>query len=216
MAIEKVALVTGGSRGIGAAIVEALAQSGYAVAFSYRTRKAEAELLCERLRAEGREARAFACDVAQGADCDRLIAGALNAYGRLDALINNAGTHVPHVTLANLKDDDWARVIEVNLTAPFRMTRAVLPTMRKQGSGHIINLSSNVTTRMPAGYGVYAISKAGLEAFTRILSKEEGCHGIRVNAVGPGPIRTDMLRESFDVMGEARANAFVQSFALGR
>jgi NAD(P)-dependent dehydrogenase (short-subunit alcohol dehydrogenase family) len=216
MGVKKVALVTGGSRGIGAAIVDSLTQAGYAVAFSYRERKAEAEQLCATLRARGHDARALACDVAQAAQTERLVADTLNAYGRIDALINNAGTHVPNVPFADLQDGDWARVLEVNLTAPFRLARAVLPAMRKQGSGQIINLSSNVTRRMPAGYGVYAVSKAGLEAFTRILAKEEGRHGIRVNGVGPGPIRTDMLRESFDALGETRAQAFLQSITLGR
>ncbi len=216
MASSKVALVTGGSRGIGAAIARALAAAGYAVAFSYRDRKDSATALAGDLRRSGHEVQAFQCDVAHAAQSDALVADTLREFGRIDALVNNAGVHVPNVRFADLKDDDWARVIDVNLSAPFRLARAVLPIMRKQGIGHIINLSSNVTNRMPAGYGVYAVSKAGLEAFTRILSKEEGPHGIRVNGVGPGPIRTAMLRESFDAMGDERASAFLKSLALGR
>ncbi|MCW5622423.1 MAG: 3-oxoacyl-ACP reductase FabG [Burkholderiales bacterium] len=216
MAASKVALVTGGSRGIGAAIVQTLAQAGYAVAFSYRARKAEADELAAAMRAQGHDVLALACDVVQAEQTARLVSETVGKYGRIDALINNAGTHVPNVAFADLGDEDWARVIEVNLTAPFRLVRAVLPIMRKQGSGHIVNLSSNVTLRAPAGYGVYTVSKAGLDAFTKILAKEEGRHGIRVNGVGPGPIRTDMLQESFDAIGEARANAFLQSLTLGR
>jgi 3-oxoacyl-[acyl-carrier protein] reductase len=216
MAEGKVALVTGGSRGIGAAIVRALAGAGYTVAFSYRVRKAEADAICSALAATGKEAKAFACDVGDAGQCDRLVADTMRAYGRIDALVNNAGTHVPGVLLGELADDDWARVIAVNMTAPFRLARAVLPAMRNQGGGNIVTLSSNITRRMAPGYGVYAVSKAGLEAFTQVLAKEEGRHGIRVNGIGPGPIRTDMLQESFDVIGQARADALVQSFALGR
>ncbi|MFO1320754.1 MAG: SDR family oxidoreductase [Burkholderiales bacterium] len=216
MASNQVALVTGGSRGIGAAVVRALTQAGYSVAFSYRERAREADDACRALQAAGHEVRAFACDMNDRAACDRLVADALAAFGRLDVLVNNAGTHVPMVRFADLRDEDWDRVMGANLTAPFRITRAVLPVMRKQGSGHVINLSSNVALRMPAGYGVYTVSKVGLEAFTKVLAKEEGPHGIRVNGVGPGPIRTDMLQESFDALGAERANAFVKSITLGR
>jgi NAD(P)-dependent dehydrogenase (short-subunit alcohol dehydrogenase family) len=104
----------------------------------------------------------------------------------------------------------------VNLDGPFHMIQAVLPHMRLRGRGNIVNLSSNVTNRFPAQYGVYTVSKAGLEALTRILAKEEGRHGIRVNAVGPGPIRTDMLEESLARMGAERAEAFIKSVPLGR
>lgn len=216
MATNKVALVTGGSRGIGGAIVRSLAQSGHAVAFSYRERAREAGEVCEALKSAGHDVRAFACDMNDRPACDRLVADTLAAYGRIDVLVNNAGTHVPMVRFADLQDDDWDRVMGANLTAPFRIARAVLPTMRSQRSGHIINLSSNVALRMPAGYGVYTVSKVGLEAFTKVLAKEEGANGIRVNGVGPGPIRTEMLQESFDALGADRANAFVKSIVLGR
>ena len=216
MADRNVALVTGGSRGIGAAIVRTLAKSGYAVVFSYHQRADEADALCKALRDAGSKALALPCDAAQADQIERLVADTLAAHGRIDVLVNNAGVHVPNVFFADLADADWTHVLDVNLTAPYRFARAVVPVMRSQGGGHIVNLSSNVTQRMPAGYGVYAVSKAGLEAFTRILSKEEGRHGIRVNAVGPGPIRTDMLQQSLDALGEARAQAFLQSITMGR
>jgi NAD(P)-dependent dehydrogenase (short-subunit alcohol dehydrogenase family) len=111
---------------------------------------------------------------------------------------------------------EWERILRVNLSGPFHLIQAVLPGMRERRTGHIINLSSNVTGRMPAGYGAYTVSKSALETLTRILSKEEGANGIRVNAVAPGPIRTDMLRESLEVMGAERAEAFVRSVPLGR
>ncbi|MBI1396831.1 MAG: SDR family oxidoreductase [Betaproteobacteria bacterium] len=216
MTAARIALVTGGSRGIGAAIVRALADAGFRVAFTYRSRRAEADALCASLRDAGHEVSAIACDVADRVQGDAAVSEVVTKHGHIDVLVNNAGVHVPGVRLADLDDDDWSRVLDVNLTAPFRLARAVLPVMRRQGSGHIVNLSSNVTQRMPAGYGVYTVSKAGLEAFTRVLAKEEGPNGIRVNGVGPGPIDTDMLRETFDALGEERAAAFVNSFSLRR
>ncbi|MCC7547907.1 MAG: 3-oxoacyl-ACP reductase FabG [Burkholderiales bacterium] len=216
MAEGKVALVTGGSRGIGAAIVRGLAKDGYRPVFSYHQRRDEADALCAGLQQQGCGALALSCDVADPVQVDRLVADTLRICGRIDVLVNNAGVHVPNVSFADLKDADWQHVLEVNLTAPFRLARAVVPVMRKQGGGHIVNLSSNVTQRMPAGYGVYAVSKAGLEAFTRILAKEEGRHGIRVNGVGPGPIRTDMLQQSLDALGAEKAQGFMQSIVMQR
>jgi len=216
MADGKVALVTGGSRGIGASIVRSLAKDGYQVVFSYHERRDEADVLCAQLRGEGREGLALPCDVAQAEQIERLVAETAAAMGRIDVLVNNAGVHVPNVFFADLTDSDWMHVLDVNLTAPYRLARAVVPIMRSQGGGHIVNLSSNVTQRMPAGYGVYAVSKAGLEAFTRILAKEEGRHGIRVNGVGPGPIRTDMLQQSLDALGPEKAKGFLQSITMGR
>ncbi len=216
MTDNKVALVTGGSRGIGAAIVRNLAKGGYRPVFTYRSRREEADALCTELRKAGCEALALQCDVGRADQIDTLVAETTGACGRIDVLVNNAGVHVPNVFFADLEDEDWTRVLEVNLTAPYRLARAVVPVMRAQGGGHVINLSSNVTQRMPAGYGIYAVSKAGLEAFTRILAKEEGRHGIRVNGVGPGPIRTDMLQQSLDALGAERAQAFLQSITMQR
>ncbi len=216
MADHKVALVTGGSRGIGAAIVRNLAKDGYRLVFTYQSRREEADALCTELRKAGCEALALQCDVGRAEQIDKLVADTVAACGRIDVLVNNAGVHVPNVFFADLKDEDWTRVLEVNLTAPYRLARVVVPVMRAQGGGHVINLSSNVTQRMPAGYGIYAVSKAGLEAFTRILAKEEGRHGIRVNGVGPGPIRTDMLQQSLDALGADRAQAFLRSITMQR
>lgn len=216
MTQDRVVLVTGGSRGIGAAIVRILAAEGWTVAFTYRERQAAAAKLCDELREVGREVAAFECDMADATRVEQLVPEVLARFGRIDALVNNAGVHVPGVRLSDVGDADWERVLTVNVTAPFRLVRAVLPGMRERGSGHIVNLSSNVTQRMPAGYGIYTVSKAGLEAFTKVLAKEEGPNGVRVNGVGPGPIRTDMLRESFDVLGEERAAAFVNSLSLRR
>jgi NAD(P)-dependent dehydrogenase (short-subunit alcohol dehydrogenase family) len=123
---------------------------------------------------------------------------------------------VTGVKAGDLPVDEWRRILQVNLDGPFHLIQAVLPQMRARRGGQIVNLSSNVTQRLPAGYAAYTVSKAALEALTRILAKEEGPNGIRVNAVAPGPIRTEMLAESMARMGPERADAFIKSVPLGR
>ncbi len=211
-----VAIVTGASRGIGRAIAVALAHAGFRLALSYREREQQANDLVESIRTAGHEATAVRADVGAPAEADALARSALDRFGQIDVLVNNAGVQLLGVPLAAVRWEDWERIIRVNLSGPFRLMQAVLPHMRKRQHGHIVNISSNVTQRLPAGLGAYTVSKVGLEALTRILSKEEGPHGIRVNAVAPGPIRTDMLEESLDAMGPERSEAFVRSVPLGR
>ena len=213
---RRVALVTGGSRGIGRAIALALAREGYSIALNYRARSDEATQAVGEIERAGGEGRAFAADLGESSQCRGLVDTVLQAMRRVDVLVNNAGIALPGLRIADIAAHDWERVLRVNVDAPFHLVQAVLPHMRARGSGHIVNLSSNVTNRVPVAGGVYAVSKAALEAFTRILAKEEGANGIRVNAVGPGPIRTEMLAESFEKMGRERADAFVRSVPLGR
>jgi 3-oxoacyl-[acyl-carrier protein] reductase len=210
------AIVTGGSRGIGRAIVELLAQRGHRVLFTYARREAEAQAVASAVRGAGGEAVAHRADVSDASTAAGVAAAAVNAFGRIDVLVNNAGTHLPGVSVADTPVAEWDRVLAVNLSGPFHMIQAVLPHMRQRKHGCIVNLSSNVTNRMPAQNCVYTVSKVGLEAMTRILSKEEGRNGIRVNAVGPGPIRTDMLEETLTKIGVERAEAFIRSVPLGR
>ncbi len=216
MSAPRLALVTGGSRGIGRAIVAALANAGFEVVFTYRERSAEADHVCAAISNAGGSAHAMRCDVGEPEAARSLVHSVVEKHGRVDVLVNNAGTHLPGTRLADTPASEWDRILRVNLSGPFHLTQAVLPPMRRQGGGHIVNLSSNVTNRMPATYGAYTVSKAGLEAFTRVLAKEEGVNNIRVNAVAPGPIQTDMLAESFHTMGRERAEAFVRSVPLGR
>jgi 3-oxoacyl-[acyl-carrier protein] reductase len=213
---KRVALVTGGSRGIGRAIAAALAASGHRVALTYRERGEDAQAVVAHIVESGGEARAVRADVAKERDRAALLEEVSKAFGPIDVLVNNAGTHLPGVKFADVPASEWQRVLDVNLSGPFYLTQAVLPQMRARKRGCIVNISSNVTLRVPAGAGVYTVSKVGLEAFTRILAKEEGPNGIRVNAVAPGPIRTDMLAESLDLMGPERADAFIKSVPLGR
>jgi NAD(P)-dependent dehydrogenase (short-subunit alcohol dehydrogenase family) len=155
-------------------------------------------------------------DVASAEEAGAIIARAMAEFGRIDALVNNAGTHVPGLKIGDTPYAEWARVWGVNVDGALHLIQAVLPIMRAQGGGNIVNITSNVTQRLPATYGAYTVSKVALEAMTRILAKEEGVNGIRVNAVAPGPIATEMLQESFDVIGAERAAAFLRTVPLGR
>jgi len=211
-----VAIVTGASRGIGRATAAALAASGYRIVLSYRDRAQEANDLVTRIRAVGGEAVPVRADMGQPAEADALARTALDTFGQIDVLVNNAGVHLPGVPLAVVQWEEWERLLRVNLSGPLRLIQAVIPHMRERRRGHVVNISSNVSQRLPAGHGPYSVSKVGLEAMTRILAKEEGPHGIRVNAIAPGPIRTDMLEESLEVMGPERAEAFIRSVPLGR
>jgi 3-oxoacyl-[acyl-carrier protein] reductase len=213
---REVAIVTGASRGIGRAVAVALAGSGYRMVLSCRDRGQQADDLVGKIRAAGGEAVAVQADMGQPVEADSLARAALAAFGQVDVLVNNAGVHLPGVRLASVEWEDWERLLRVNLSGPLRLIQAVLPHMRERRRGHIVNISSNVSQRLPAGSGPYAVSKVGLEALTRILAKEEGPSGIRVNAIAPGPIGTDMLEESLELMGAERAEAFIRSIPLGR
>jgi 3-oxoacyl-[acyl-carrier protein] reductase len=213
---RRAALVTGASRGIGRAVAQALADDGFQVAVHHRTGEAEARGLVDKITAGGGTARAVRADISRPEECARLVESVLAAFGRIDVLVNNAGISQTGVPLADLPAADWERMLRVNLSGPFHLIRAALPHMRQRRSGHIVNLSSNVTQRFPATYGAYTVSKAGVDALTRVLAKEEGPNGIRVNAIAPGPIATDMFAQALDLMGPERGRAFVQSIPLGR
>jgi 3-oxoacyl-[acyl-carrier protein] reductase len=211
-----VALVTGGSRGIGRAIVELLASRGFRVMFTYASRQPDAAAVETAVKAAGGEAQSLRADVADAKAAKAVVKSALDAFGRIDVLVNNAGTHLPDVSIADTLPEEWDRVLRVNLYGTFHMVQAVLPHMRARKGGNIVNLSSNITSRFAARNCAYTVSKVGVEALTRILSKEEGRNGIRVNAVAPGPIRTDMLEETMVKIGPERADAFIKSVPLGR
>jgi 3-oxoacyl-[acyl-carrier protein] reductase len=213
---SSVALVTGGSRGIGRAIVELLASRGYRVMFTYASRASEAATVEAAVKAAGGQAKSLRADVAVAKSAQDIVKATMSAFGRIDVLVNNAGTHLPDVSVAETPPEEWDRVLRVNLYGTFHMVQAVLPHMRARKAGNIVNLSSNITSRFAARNCVYTVSKVGVEALTRILSKEEGRNGIRVNAVAPGPIRTDMLEETMVKIGPERADAFIKSVPLGR
>ena len=205
---DKVVLVTGGSRGIGRAIVERFAQEGAIVWFTYRSSKGEAQQLEQKY--EG-QVKGFQGDVADAEAMQNLVDTIIKEHGRIDVLVNNAGIARDNLVL-RMKDEEWQQVIDVNLTAAFRLTKFVLKPMLKQRSGAIINMSSIVGLTSNPGQANYAASKAGLIAFTKAVAKEVGKRNIRVNAIAPGFIETDMTAS----LPEQVKKEYLSNIALGR
>lgn len=187
---DKVAVVTGASRGIGRSIALALAGEGAKIVASARN-SAELEKLVAEISEKGGEAIAVAGDVAVTADADRLVESAVVAYGRLDILVNNAGITRDGLLL-RMKDEDWDAVLNVNLKGAFLCTRAAAKVMSKQRYGRIINISSVVGEMGNAGQANYCASKAGLLGLTKSVARELARRNVTVNAVTPGFIVTDM------------------------
>jgi 3-oxoacyl-[acyl-carrier protein] reductase len=187
----QVALVTGGSRGIGRAICLELAREGAAVVVNYRTHAAEADAVVTEIRSTGGRAESFAADVASETDTKALLAFAGRAYGRLDILVCNAGIVRDHL-LGAMKADDWDDVMRTNVRGVFLTVREALPQMMSQRSGSIVTLSSVAAERGGRGHANYVASKGAINALTKSLAVELAPRSIRVNAVAPGVIATDM------------------------
>ena len=192
---NKNALVTGGSQGIGSATSLEMAREGANVCLLYRKHEAEAIKLREDIRAMGRKAIALEADASSFADAQRVVDAALNEFGRLDILVNNAGMNWDGVSW-KMTEEQWDRVIEVNLKGYFNFTRNVAPHFKEQQHGKIINITSINGLRGKFGQTNYSASKAGIIGFTKALAKELGAFGVNVNAVAPGLIETRMLKES--------------------
>jgi len=191
---EGCALVTGASRGIGAAIARALAGDGWAVAVNYRTGERAAGETVERIEQDGGRALAVRADVTEAEQMERLFDALERDFGRVLVLVNNAG--VRHDDLAvSLTDADWAQVIDTNLSAAFRATRRALRGMIRERFGRVINIASVVGPRANAGQANYAAAKAGLIGMTKTIAVEVARRGVTVNAIAPGLIETDMTAE---------------------
>ncbi len=207
----KVALVTGGSRGIGAAIAHTLAKEGAAVALCARHSEAAATV-AKAIEDGGGQALAVAADVGCTADADRLVAACLDRFGRLDILVNNAGVTRDGLIL-RMKDEDWDHVLSVNLAGAFRCARAVLrPMLKQKQGGRIINISSVVGSMGNVGQANYVAAKAGLIGLTKALAREVASRGITVNAVAPGFIDTEMTAG----LPESVKQAHFAAIPLGR
>jgi len=189
----RVALVTGGSRGIGAAIALALAKNGAAVAVNYRERAADAEAVAGKIKAAGGRAMTVRADVSQDADVTRMVAEIAAALGPIDILVNNAGIAIVR-DLDRLTEEDFDRTILVNLKSAFLCTQAVVPSMRARRWGRIVNISSGAARGAGAIGPHYNASKAGMEGLTRGYAARLVKDGITVNAVAPSLIETDMMR----------------------
>jgi 3-oxoacyl-[acyl-carrier protein] reductase len=186
-----VALVTGGSRGIGEAIVHRLADEGAAVVLCARHPEA-AERVAKAVEARAGQALAVAADVGRPGDADRLVAACLDRFGRLDVLVNNAGITRDGLIL-RMKDEDWDAVLAVNLAGAFRCARAALrPMLKQKQGGRIVNIGSVVGSMGSVGQANYVAAKAGLTGLTKALAREVASRGITVNAVAPGFIETEM------------------------
>ena len=188
---QKVALVTGASRGIGRAIALKLADNGFDVAINYASRKDAADEVAQLIQAKGRKAIVLAGSVADATVCESLVSDTVSQLGRLDVLVNNAGI-TKDTLLIRMKDEDFLDVINTNLNGPFFLTRAAAKIMMKQRSGAIVNIASISGVYGNPGQANYSASKAGLIGMTRAVAKELGSRGITVNAVAPGFIATDM------------------------
>ncbi len=187
----KVALVTGASSGIGAAVSLAFAAWGMPVALHYRSKRAEAEALVARIREAGGDAEAFAAEAKDSASLARLAVGAHERFGRIDVLVNNAGGFVRRVALAEADDAIIDEVFQQNARSMMALSRNVIPFMRAGGGGSIINVTSQAARSGGSfGAGVYSASKGFISTYTRALAKELGADRIRVNAVSPGVIDT--------------------------
>ena len=187
------AIVTGGSRGIGAAVCEALAQNGADVALLYAGNKERAQQTVEKLLTYGVRAQAFCCDVANYEQTEQIR----EAFGRVDILVNNAGITRDKLVMA-MKPADFDAVLQTNLTGAFHMIKQVYPIFARQKSGKIVNISSVSGLMGNAGQANYAASKAGLVGLTKSVAKELASRGICCNAVAPGFIQTDMTEKFVD------------------
>ena len=189
---RRVAIVTGGARGIGAAITTALARSGVHVAAGYSSNSKAAEELAGKLAAEGASVSVHQGNVGVPEDCQRVVGEVLEGYGRIDYLVNNAGVTVDK-TMRKMSVEDWHAVLRVNLSGAFYMTKPVLDHMLERRFGRIVNISSVIGQMGNIGQVNYAASKAGLFGLTQSLARETASKGITVNCVAPGYIETEMV-----------------------
>lgn len=208
---RKVALVTGGSRGIGKAVAKAFADAGYWVVINYSKSHYEAEALKSELSLKGAAVSVEQADVSDLAQVKRMIGNILEQCGRIDVLVNNAGI-IRDGFLMLMSENDWSDVISTNLTGTFNCSKAVSEHMISRRSGVIINISSlSGITGLP-GQTNYSAAKGGVIAFTKALAKELAPFGIRVNAVAPGVIGTELV----DSLGERTKSGFLEAIPLKR
>jgi 3-oxoacyl-[acyl-carrier protein] reductase len=188
---DQVALVTGGSRGIGRGIVKAFAAEGAKVAFLYKGSKEAAETLAQEISAAGGIARAIQCDVTKYADAQKVVEDVEKEWGAINILVNNAGI-VKDGLFVRMEPEEWNMVIETNLTGTFNFCRSVAFAMARARKGRIINISSIAADTVNPGQTNYSASKGAINSFTRALAVELAGRGVTVNAIAPGFIETDM------------------------
>lgn len=208
---RRVAIVTGAARGIGRAVAMQLASDGFNIVVNYRGDEELAQSLIAELQEHGVEARAIRADITSADDVANLIEGTIEAFGKLDVLVNNAGI-TRDMLLMRMSEDDWDAVLTTNLKGAFLCSKAAIRPMIRQRGGAIVNLTSVVGLVGNAGQSNYAAAKAGLVGFTKSLAKEVGSRGITVNAVAPGFIETRLT----DVLSDEIKDLSIKQIPLGR
>lgn len=208
---EKTAIVTGGSRGIGRAIAVELAKAGVQVAIIYAGNTAAAEETLALVKAQGVEGMMIQCDVADGAAVEAMVKEVKDTFGSIDILVNNAGI-TRDTLLMRMKETEWQEVLDTNLTGVFHCTRQVSKLMIKQRHGIIINLTSIVGLVGNAGQANYSAAKAGIIGFTKAVAKELASRNIRVNAIAPGFIETDMTA----ILSDTAKEDILKTIPMGR
>jgi NAD(P)-dependent dehydrogenase (short-subunit alcohol dehydrogenase family) len=191
----RTALVTGGSRGIGRAIVIRFAKEGSDVALTYASNKAAAEEVAAEVRALGQKCEIYSLDVGDREACEEMCAAAIREFGQIDILVNNAGigsSAVNRPTVAESTIEQWELLLGANLWGPIYMSKAMIPHLRQAERSDIIMISSIAAQSMGPNMGLYSVGKAGMEALAHTLAKEEQKHGMRVNIIAPGLVDTDM------------------------
>jgi len=191
----KSAIVTGGSLGIGTAIALKLAEYGANVAINYRKHKEEAEEVIKKVKEAGRKGLVIQADISVFEDAGKMLDTVIKEFGGLDILVNNAGINWDGV-IWKMSEDQWDKVIDINLKGYFNYVRAVAPVFREQKSGKIVNVTSINGLRGKFGQANYSASKAGIIGLTKAVAKELGKYGVNVNAVAPGLIETDMMKNA--------------------
>lgn len=207
----KIALITGGSRGIGRAVALRLAEAGADIAFTYRKGCEEAAEVVAAIEATGRRAKSYMSDAADFAAAEEVVRDVVTTFGRIDILVNNAGV-TKDALMMRMSEHNWDTVINVNLKSAFNYTHAVVPLMARQRGGSIINMSSVVGISGNAGQCNYAASKGGLIAMAKSIAKEMGSRGIRANCIAPGFIESDMTA----ALSEETRAAWSKNIPLGR
>jgi 3-oxoacyl-[acyl-carrier protein] reductase len=208
---NKVAIITGGTRGIGRAITLRFAQEGAHIAFTGRRRDENMEKLEKELNELGVKAKGYASDAGSFEDSAATVAEILKDFGQVDVLINNAGVTKDNLLL-RMSEQDWDAVIDINLKSVFNLTKQVVRPMMKARAGSIINISSVVGVFGNAGQGNYSASKAGIIGFTKSMAKEFGSRNIRCNAIAPGFIETEMT----ETLAEDTKESFLTNIPMKR
>lgn len=211
---DRVVLVTGGARGIGRATVAAFAAQGCRAVFCYQSNHTAAEQLVAEMAHAGTPVTSYCCDVTNSGAVNALVEFVLERHGRLDVLVNNAGSF-PRGAISTITDTEWAQALAVNLNAVFYCCRAAIPAMQRGGGGAIVNVASIAGKRGSAWHAAYAASKGGVLAFTRSLAREVIQDNIRVNAICPGRIVTDLLMAEATPSEHARWHADTPIRRLG-